>query len=188
PDAVTGANVTVMSRSNLYRADPGVTPLSGWQVYGGAGSPVPGAVTEAATGNTLRVHSVNDRIEGFTRAITAVGASRPTSNASPLSFNSASLELHGTQFSSVVADFFLVGSRSLVTGTYPDAGNALRVLARGVSGSGVRSNVYASTLGPAGTTLGADNSLEFIGSLQAFSHTNSSIEPPPPAEFFTAFN
>ncbi len=122
------------------------------------------------------------------RAITAFGASRPTSNPSPLSFNSASLELHGTQFSSVTADFFLAGARSLVAGTYPDAGNSLRVLARGVTGSGVRSNVYASTLGPAVTTLGADNSLEFIGSLQAFSHTNSNIEPPPPAEFFTAFN
>ncbi len=145
PDAVTGANVTVMSRSNLYRADPGATPLSGWQVYGGAATPVPGFVPEATTGNTLRVHSVHDRIEGFTTAIVAAGASRPTPNPSAISFNSMSLELYGTQLSSIVADFFLAGSRSLIPGPYPDAGNVLRVLAQGVSGSGVRNNLYANT-------------------------------------------
>ena len=185
PDSVYGSEATMESKGNLYRADPGTFPINGLQIYGGAGQPAPGVV-EPVTGNTARVHSVNDRIEGFINAIVSRGASRPLASSAALSFNSATLSLEGTKFNSVRGDLILAGAGSLVPGVFADEGNTLAVLARHVTGSGVRNNSYVNAAGPAGTAFGDGNRLEILGSLQAFMQSNSAILPPPPAEFFTA--
>ncbi len=185
PDAVSGSTASIESRGNLYRADPGSSPVIGLQLYGGAGLPVPGVNVEPVTHNSIHFHSVDDRIEGFVNAIVARGSSRPLASSAPISFNVAIIALHGTKLLSVRGDLNLAGAGSLVAGTLSDAGNVLRVLARGVTGSGPRTNFYGDVAGPALTTFGDGNRLEIIGSLHAFTHSNSGIMPPPPAEFFT---
>jgi hypothetical protein len=185
PDPVSASSSTVESRGNLYRADPGSSPINGLQLYGAAGLPAPGAV-DAVTNNSVRFFSMDDRIEGFVNAIVARGASRPLASTAPISFNTAVVELHNTVLSSSRADFNLAGASSLVAGSWPDEGNVLRVLARGVTGSGPRSNFYGPVAGPPSTTFGDGNHLEIGGSLQAFMQTNADIFPPPPPEFFTS--
>nr|MDQ2668613.1 hypothetical protein [Gemmatimonadota bacterium] len=165
--------------------DPGSSPLFGLQLYGGAGLPVPGVNVEPVTHNSISFHSLNDRIEGFVNAIVARGSSRPLASPAQISFNSASIELHGTTLKSIRSDLNLAGAASLVPGTWSDAGNVLRVLARGVTGSGARTNFYGDVVGPAATTFGDGNRLEIIGSLHAFTYSNPGIMPLPPAEFFS---
>jgi hypothetical protein len=142
---------------------------------------------EAATENSARFYSVDDRIEGFVNAIVARGASRPLASSAAISFNSAVIEMHGTRLHSIGGDLNLAGASSLVPGTWPDAGNVLSVLAQGVTGSGQRNNVYKNVAGPPVTSLGEGNRLDMIGTLQAFTNTNVGILPPPPEAFFTAF-
>jgi hypothetical protein len=185
PDAVSGSSSSVDSRGNLYHADPGSSPINGLQLYGAAGLPAPGAV-EAVTNNSIRFSSMNDRIEGFVNAIVARGASRPLASTAPISFNSAVVELHKTSLSSSRADLNLAGAASLAAGSWPDAGNILRFLAEGTTGSGQRSNFYGPVAGPPSTTFGDGNRVEIIGSLQAFTKTNTDLLPPPPPEFFTS--
>lgn len=187
PDAVSGSSSSMESRGNLYRSDPGSTPLNGLQVYGAAGFPTPGLNVESITHNSVRLHSVDDRIEGFANAIVARGASRPLASSSEISSNSAILELYGTRLISTGADLNLAGAGSLVPGTWPDAANVLRVLAHGVTGSGHRNNFYGNVAGPPGTAFGEANRLEMIGTYQAFTSTNVGIIPLPPEAFFTAF-
>ena len=68
----------------------------------------------------------------------------------------------------------------------PGEGNVLRLLVRGVTGSGVRANVFADVLGPSGPlpVSGSTNRLELVGNPRAFERTNRAIEPAPGAEFF----
>jgi hypothetical protein len=186
PDVVSGSVASMESRGNLYRADAGSSPPIGLQVYGAAGLPTPGLNVEPTINNSVRLHSVDDRIEGFVNAIVARGSSRPLASSAAISFNSAMLELHGTTLSSIGADLNLAGASSLVAGTWPDAGSVLRVLAQGLTGSGQRNNFYADVAGPPTTSFGEGNRLEMIGALQAFTSTNVSIIPLPPEEFFTA--
>ncbi|HEX6574296.1 MAG TPA: glycosyl hydrolase family 28-related protein [Gemmatimonadaceae bacterium] len=188
PDAVYGSSSSMESKGNLYRADPGSSPINGLQIYGGAGLPVPGVAVEATNGNTANFRSLNDRVEGFINAIVARGASRPLASPAELSFNIATLDLHGTRLSSVRGDLNLAGAGSLVAGSWPDAGNGLHALLEGVRGSGMRSNAYANVLGPAPGSFGEGNRLEVVGTLQAFTHTNENIFPPPPTQFFTGSN
>jgi len=57
-----------------------------------------------------------------------------------------------------------------------------------VTGSGLRSNVYADVLGPTGPVSpalqGTGNRLEITGSRQAFLQTNRAIDPAPGPTFF----
>lgn len=188
PDAVYGSSATMNSRGNLYRADPGSSAINGLQIYGAAGLPVPGLPVESTTDNTVRLSSVDDRIEGFVNAIVARGASRPLASSAALSFNSAFVELHGTRLASLVGDLNLAGASSLVPGSWPDAANELRVLARGMTGSGPRNNFYGNVAGPPVTTFGEGNRLEMIGTLEAFMSANTGIVPLPPQEFFNSGN
>jgi hypothetical protein len=184
PDAVYGSASIMESRGNLYRANANSSRFTGLQVYGGAGLPVPGLSVEPTTNNTVRLHSVDDRIEGFVNAIVARGASRPIASSSAISFNSAILEFHGTTLNSSSTDLSLAGTASLVAGTWPDAGNVLSVLVQGVTGSGQRNNVYSNVVGPPTTAFGDANRLEMIGTLDAFTNINVGIVPLPPEEFF----
>lgn len=200
PDAVHDSRTVIDSRRNLYRddsPDPCVSQHLGWNLQGGTGIPIPLQIPETAR-NALSITSLDDRIEGFTRAVFAVGGRRifesPTAGAT--TDNSADLELTGTTIATpfcggalFVADLQLAGAIVSNASLVPGDGNTLRAVIRGVTASGARSNLYADVLGPTGplssNLLGAGNRLEIVGDLQAFSQTNRAIDPAPGAEFFT---
>lgn len=199
PDAVHDSRVVIESHRNLYRdesLDPCATPQLGWNLTGGSGPPVPLPVPETSR-NTLRLHSVDDRIEGFARAVLATGSRRffGPPMAGPSTDNGLDLALVGTRISTpscggapFVADLDLAGAFAGSDALFPGDGNTLRAVIRGVTGSGPRFNEYANSQGPSGALppdLQGDNHLAIVGSPQAFARTNRHIDPPPGAEFFT---
>jgi hypothetical protein len=198
PDAVHDSRTMIHSRRNLYRDDspnPCVSRHLGWNINGGSGAPVPLQIPETAR-NSVRLHSLRDRIEGFTNAILAVGGRRffASPTAGPVTDNSVDLELIGTTISTSEcpgavpgADFRLAGALVSNASLVPGDGNTVRAVIRGVTASGPRSNVYADVLGPTGPLpagQGIGNQLEIVGSLRAFARTNRAIDPAPGAEFF----
>jgi hypothetical protein len=200
PDAVNDSRTVLASHHNLYRddtADPCAAGRLGWNLQGGSGTPIP-LPNPGAARNALRLHSVSDRIEGFTMGVLATGGRRffgaPT--AAPVTDNSVDLELLGTTISTpacgeaaFVADLRLAGALVTDGAIVPGDGNTLRAVLRGVTGSGSRSNDYADVLGPAGaqppSLQGAGNRLSIVGSPEAFARTNHAIAPAPGATFFT---
>ena len=188
----------MQSRRNLYRddsADPCTSRHLGWNLNGGSGSLLPFPVP-ATERNSLRVHSVDDRIAGFTTGVLARGGLRFSASTGPSSDNRIDLELLGTTVSTpscggapFVADFRLAAAQVTDALLVPGDGNTVRALFRNVTGSGTRFNVYTDVLGPAGPQPGAlqgtGNSLERVGSPQAFARTNEAIDPAPAPEFFT---
>ncbi|MGK2960521.1 MAG: hypothetical protein ACSLFK_00090, partial [Gemmatimonadaceae bacterium] len=199
-DPVSDSRTEIHSHQNLYRNDSPdhcAPQRLGWNAQGGSGAPIPVPIGETRN-NTLRIHSVADRIEGFTTGISAFGGRRffaaPT--AGPTTGNAVDLQLTGTTISTpscggapFVADLRLAGA--MVTGAFsPGDGNTLRAVFNRVTGSGSRNNVYADALGPAGPLTpalqGTGNRLEIPGSLQAFSRTNKAIDPAPGHEFFSS--
>ena len=201
PDAVHDSEVRIESHRNLYRddsADPCGSPRRGWNLTGGSGPPAPLLVPETAR-NTLRVHSLDDRIEGFTRAILATGSRRFFASpvAGPSTDNSLDLELLGSNISTpscggaqFVADFDLAGAFAADDALFPGDGNTLRAVVRGVTGSGPRFNRYADAAGPSGPLppgiQGSDNRLQIAGNPQAFARTNRQIDPAPGMEHFSS--
>ena len=199
PDAVHDSKTTIQSQRNLYRNDSPdhcAPQRLGWNVQAGAGAPVPLVIGETAR-NELRIQSLDDRIEGFTTGIWAAGGRRffalPT--AGPTTDNSADLELIGTTVTtpscggaSFVTDFRLAGAIVASASLVPGDGNTLRVVMRGVTGSGLRTNFYADVLGPTGPVIpatGTGNRIEFAGSWQAFTRTNRAIDPAPAPALFS---
>jgi hypothetical protein len=200
PDAVHDAKVTIESRRNLYRddsPDPCATPHLGWNLTGGSGPPAPLPVPETAR-NALRVHSVDDRVEGFAIGVLATGSRRffPSPIAGPSTDNHLELELVGGTIATpscggapFVKDFDLAGAFAGGDDFSPGTGNSLSVVLRGMTGSGVRFNRYESALGPSGplsAELQGDNHLQFAGSPQAFATANAAIAPAPGAGLFTS--
>jgi hypothetical protein len=200
PDAVHDSRTEIQSKRNLYRngsADQCAPQRIGWNVNGGSGTPAP-LPTAATERNSVRIHSFDDRIEGFTTAMLAVGGRRffAAPIAGPTTDNSVDLQLLGTTIATpscgaatAVADFRLAGALVSGASLVPGDGNTLRALMRGVTGSGSRSNVYADVLGPTGPLAplfqGTGNRLEIAGNLHAFEQTNRGIDPAPGSEFFT---
>ena len=200
PDAVQDSRTDIQSHRNLYvneSPNPCAPARTGWNLQGGSGTPV-AFVIGATERNTLRIHSQDDRIERFTTAVLGTGGRRffglPT--AGPSTDNKVEMEVIGATISTpscsagtLVADFRLAGALVSNASFAPGDGNTLHAVIRSVTGSGVRSNLYADVLGPAGPVSGASqgsgNQLEFAGNLRAFEQTNDAIEPAPPAEFFT---
>jgi hypothetical protein len=129
--------------------------------------------------NKLSIHSIDDQIEGFGRAIVATAGMRMSAAAGVISSNEMELILEGTRVVSTVSDFQLFGARNLL-GTAN--GNELRVTMHNVVGSGPRTNTY----GDAASNLGIGNRLIITGNLNAFSRTNEAILPMPGEQFFTA--
>jgi hypothetical protein len=201
PDAVHDSRTEIQSQRNLYRndsPDPCVPQRFGWNANGGSGTPVPLPIA-ATERNALRIHSLDDRIEGFTTAVFAAGGRRffAAPVAGPTTDNSVDLKLLGTTITTpscggatLVADFRLAGALVSGASLVPGDGNTLRAVLRGVTGSGSRSNAYADVLGPTGPVSpaiqGTGNRLEIPGNLQAFTQTNRAIDPAPGPEFFTS--
>lgn len=201
PDAVHDSRTVIQSRRNLYRddtADPCVAQRLGWNLQGGAGMPVP-LPNPGALHNTLRMLSLDDRLEGFTTGVFAAGGRRffaaPT--AAPVSDNSVTLEMLGTTISTpkcdasvVVSDLQLMGALVANPSLTPGDGNTVRALILGVTGSGARANVFADVAGPSGPLTpalqGSGNRLVIVGSPRTFAHTNRAIVPAPGAQFFAS--
>jgi hypothetical protein len=197
-DAVYDSKAVVLSHHNLYRDDTPDACVSrrlGWNLTGGSGTPVPLQIP-ATERNRLHVHSEDDRIEGFTSGISATGGRRffATPVQGPSNANSIELELLGTSIVTSACggagrafDLQLAGASTANQGVSPGEGNTVRAVIRGVTGSGVRSNVFADVLGPNGAMAagGSGNRLEIIGNARAFERTNTGIAPAPGAQFFT---
>jgi hypothetical protein len=199
PDAVHDSQVRLDSQRNLYRddsSDPCATPHFGWNLTGGSGPPAPLPVSETAR-NSLRVNSVDDRIEGFTNGVVATGSRRFFGEpiAGPSTDNSIDLKMLGTRISTpscggaqFVRDLDLEGAFAGDDALFPGDGNSLRAVVRGVTGSGPRFNLYANSQGPSGPlppAVQGDNRLEIVGSPEAFARTNRQITPAPGAQYFT---
>lgn len=193
PDAVTDAMTRIESRRNRYvRAG---LDRHGWLLLGGSTSPhflepgIPGAARVA-----LSVDSTDDRIEGFREGIQAVAARRIGARSSLLVGNRLDLRLRGTRIRTTgdgAADVVLHGAASETgqaegPGEFPAGdGNVLRVRMEGVSGSGVRRNVYGHVAGPTRTgNQGTGNRLEIDGDASSFESSNPDLDPPPAAGFF----
>ena len=195
-DEVHDATVSVDSRRTVYREDYASAcsdPRSGWNLTGGSSAPAP-IVLPATERNTLVVHSVNDRIEGFASAVLATGSRRFFNSPvdGPSNGNGIELQMIGTTIAAAPCpgvDFKLAGALSF--GSYwPGDGNYVRALLRGVTGSGTRANIYGNSLVGAvplpDGLQGTGNRLEIIGSPRSFAATNTGIDPAPGAEFFTS--
>jgi len=180
PEAVTGAGIDVRSRGNLYRSDSADPTPIGWFLSGGSTAVIPDIVSEASTSNSLRIHSTDDRIEGFAFGIFGSGGQRVIATSEPISFNTLELNLQGTRFQSLAGDLSLVGGLSFEPGVSPGDGNVLKLNMRQAAGSGPRGNSYANS----SEGLGEGNRLVVIGSPNAFDHTNAGIDPRPGDEFF----
>jgi hypothetical protein len=161
--------------------------------------------------NRLIVHSLNDRIEGFSNGVLATGSRRffaAPLNAAPKR-NHIELKLIGTTIVTpscappgtsentsalpVYRDGALIDLRLIGAWVENDrlpAGddNSVRAEIRGVTGSGVQANFFANTAGgpkPLAPHLrGTGNKLEIVGDPQSFARLNRGIDPPP-ASFFT---
>ena len=195
PDAVHDAEVSVQSHRNLYRddsPDPCASRHLGWHLRGGSSVPMPIPLPETSK-NALRMHSVEDRIEGFTTGITALSGGRFFPVHGPANDNSIDLELLGTTIStpscggaSFVADLRLAAAGSSATGE----GNSLRAVIRRVTGSGPRpNNLFGDLQAPSGAlppALSGNNRLVIVGSPEAFSQTNRGIEAPPAPQLFSS--
>ena len=181
PSSTVGASVLIQSTRNLYRADTNPAP-AGWVFNGGADTPLAGLVAGETLNNRLSIHSVDDRIEGFGRAISATGALRMSALAGVLSSNQVDVILHGTLLDSITSDFQLRGASSIPAGVAAGDFNETRVTMRHVTGSGLRTNTYLDAV------LGVGNRLVIHGNPHAFSQTNQDISPMPGNEFFTGGN
>jgi hypothetical protein len=183
-DSTVGATTLIQSTGNLYRADTTAPTSIGWQLNGGSDAAMLAPLIAGETlNNKLSIHSVDDRIEGFGRTISACGGQRLSAQAGAISSNETELILEGTilrtLLGSTTSDFQLVGAKNLAG--IAD-GNELRVTMHHVTGSGSRANTYGEMTG----NLGNGNRLIITGNLNAFRRTNEAILPMPDAQFFTA--
>jgi hypothetical protein len=99
------------------------------------------------------MHSVDDRIEGFARAIAARGAQRQNALSGAIASNELELILNGTRLSSTTSDFRLFGAGNLA-GRVDDC--ELRVTMHNVIGSGPRANTYGDATSESGHRKPAD--------------------------------
>jgi hypothetical protein len=188
-NAVTGAGVIINSSHNFYRSDSLVPTATGLSLSGGADSPP--AVTllgsQAATFNSLQMHSIDDTIAGFATGIVASGGRRINALSEPISSNRVELNFHGTLLQTTTTDLRLAGASSLPAALGVSTGddNTAHVLLNQATGSGARLNQYAHSATPPMGNPGIGNRLEIVGNANAFDQTNQNFVPPPPAEFFT---
>jgi len=177
-DSVQGSSTEIFSHRNLYRSDAAGTAL-GMQITGASGNPS-GAAVPASISNSLSLHSIDDRIEGFVTGILAVGGRRYAAAAGPVNGNTLDLKLEGTQITATNWALRLFGAKTEAGSASVAAGddNILNALLRGVTTTSPLPNQFADTgapgtAGPGDPALaGIGNSLEFIGNRNAFEQTN----------------
>jgi hypothetical protein len=193
PDSVADAATTIDSQHNLYTSRAANGVAHGWWLYGGSSPPHFAGGPVGARFDTLRVHSVGDRIEGVSVGIRAAAGRRVLASSGPISHNVLDLDLRDLRLITTgddAADFQFYATEAgepAPVGQSFDVGdgNTLRVRMERVVGSGTRSNVYAAYVGPTQRqTIDADNRIEFVGDAGEFAGTNSGIQPMPPADDF----
>jgi hypothetical protein len=192
PDLVTGAESAFESRTSRYVC-PGACEYPAWWLFGGTSAPQP-AGAPGANHNLVRVHSVNDRINGYKTGIWAVAARRFLTASGPVSDNRIELELTGTRIQTAgegAADLDLLGAFSAAEDDgnqefLPGDRNIVHVLIRDVVGSpALRANRYTAVLGPKlDSNLGSGSRVEFEGTLEEFTRSNPGLSPAPPADYF----
>src|SRR4030095_9209214 len=181
--AVKGASMAVFSRRNLYQGLGADAFSMGLSANGG--SPAPGS-SVGASSHQLRLSSFHDTIEGATLGVFARSAQRNSAQQEQSHNNRADIELIGTTIGTNDAqssDLLLcttIAGGDFEVGTH----NTLSVLGRQMLGSGTRDNFYDGNRCDGIQDNNNDNTLEFLGSLEAWLHTNDDIAPPPPPEFF----
>jgi hypothetical protein len=94
-DLVSDATTTLESTHNVYVRTGSFADL-GWQLLGGSSAPHPTTPTPGAFRNTLRVRSLDDRIEGFQVAVYAAAGRRVGDTSGPVSDNRMELDMTGT--------------------------------------------------------------------------------------------
>jgi hypothetical protein len=194
PDLVTRASTSLESKRNLYARSPGGLDRFGWRIIGGSSAHIPGLASPGASFNVTRVHSVDDRIEGFKVGILAAAGRRWLGASGPVSDNRVELDLIGTRIRTEgedAADFALQGTLSEdapgIGREFPAGDrNVLHVCMGGVTGSAAdRTNRYTNVYGPSRQAdQGTDNRLEIAGTTAEFAGANTGISAAPPAEFF----
>ena len=127
----------------------------GWQLLGGSSAPHATTPTPGVFRNTLRVRSLDDRIEGFRVAVHAAAGRRVLDTSGPVSDNRMELDMTGTTFRTLDAGADLSLHGALVesapggdTRIAVGDGNELRARISGASGSGPRANVFSNVSGP----------------------------------------
>lgn len=213
PDAVRDSEARIVSRGNVYRndwTDPCVSSLTGWNMTGGSGAPIPMRLPRTER-NRLVIESAGDRFDGFTLAILATGARSffPTALNDAPADNRIDLTLVDARISTPrcepagrseqalavplaqhdsVADIRLSGSWIKSPALDPGQGNTVRAELRNVIGSGVRANrfehVGGSRDGRQRDAHGGQNRLVLIGDPRDFERRNRGIQPAPAAQFF----
>ncbi len=194
PERVTEAETTIESDHNVYLSKSNTPGRQGWLLLGATSSPHIAALESAGPGsNVLRVHSRADRIEGFVIGIRAAAGRRVRTGSGPVSDNALELDVTGLRISTWgagAADLLLYGALAQQD---PDIGrefhvgdrNTLRAHFEGVSGSGMRANVYAPTFGPSlPANHGTGNRVEIVGDPAEFARSNTGLEPTPPVGYF----
>jgi hypothetical protein len=154
PDSTSGSTTLFQSHGNLYHAEVTSETSIGWNIQGGPDAPAVG-IPEETFNNRLSVHSVDDRIEGFGRAITAFAGRRNNALSAPSSFNELELILLGTRLQSTVSDLVLRGASSAIPTMAAGDGNETRVTMRNVTGSGPTANAYSHALPDLGVGTGS---------------------------------
>jgi hypothetical protein len=187
---VSDATTTIESRHNLY-TQTGSRHGLGWQLLGGSSAPHAVTATPGAFRNTLRVRSLDDRIEGSYVAVSAAAGRRVLDTSGLVSDNRLELDMTGTTLRTIEAagaDLSLHGA--LVEALPGEAtrmavgdGNELRVRITGARGSGPRANVFSNVTGPVlPSQRGHGNRVIFSGDAVQFARSNPGIEPVPACE------
>ena len=94
-DLVSDATTTLESTHNVY-VRTGTFDDLGWQLLGGSSAPHATTPTPGAFRNTLRVRSLDDRIEGFHVAVYAAAGRRVGETSGAVSDNRMELDMTGT--------------------------------------------------------------------------------------------
>jgi hypothetical protein len=194
PELVSNAVTTIDSTRNLYVLPAEGSDGFGWQVMGGSSAHIPDLASAGASFNTARVHSVDDRIEGFRIGIVAAAGRRWLDSSGPVSDNRLDLDLEGLRIRTEgadAADLEMQGARSEAAqdiGREFPAGdrNTLHVRMHGVTGSPTsRANQYDDAFGPSlQADCGTGNRLEIAGTPADFARVNTNISAAPPVAFF----
>jgi hypothetical protein len=164
-------------------------PRLGWQLLGGGSAPHATTSTPGVFRNTLRVRSLDDRIEGFRVAVHAAAGRRVLETSGPVSDNRLELDMTGTTIRTLDAAGADLSLHGALVEAAPGGdtkiavgdGNELRVRIRGANGSGPRANVFSNVTGPVVPSLrGHGNRVIVYGDAREFTGSNPGIEPLPP--------
>jgi hypothetical protein len=188
-DEVSDSITTIDSSGNLFLRT-GTFDAEGWQLLGGTSAPHATTRIPGVYRNTLRLTSLNDRIEGFRIGIWAAAGRRVAEFSDPVSHNRLELDLVNTVIRTIDpagADLSLYGAVAFGASPSDSAefeigdDNQLRADIRGAHGSGPRSNVFWNVTGPVlPARRGTGNRVIVLGDENEFSSSNPGIEPIPP--------